>query len=60
VSAPPDQTVHSAQDAYYSGWHDFNLGSFTDPAGSAGGPWTVPSSGATAPPTTWRLTLRAH
>ncbi len=40
VIAPPDQIVHSAQDAFYVGWHDYNLGSFTDPGGAAAGPWT--------------------
>lgn len=39
VVAPPDQTVHSAQDAFYMGWHDYNVGSFTDPGGDAAGPW---------------------
>lgn len=40
VIAPADQTVQSAADAFYMGWHDYNLGSFTDPNGAGAGPWT--------------------
>ena len=36
VTAPANQTVDSTK-----GWHDFDLGSFTDPNGVIAAPWTL-------------------